>query len=96
MANTGNGARDRAKKGHRLMEASSEYSQISDRKNTDKINPLTQGQELEILQSALVRCKKAGINVSVSPFYGQLQVPTVIVVLPGVDFVDGNLICGKY
>ncbi len=91
MADTGNGGRVQAKKGNHVMAESSQSSTGSGRKRTTKTEPLTPDQALEILQQAVRECLQAGIKAGVSHL-NHAGVQNTIIVLEGVDFVDGNFV----
>lgn len=81
-----------------LMEDDSEACRPSARRSTTKTEKqnrvLDPGRELEILQSALERCRHAGIDLRLSPFYNDGRRSTVIV-LANVMLVDGRLVIIK-
>ena len=85
MENTGNGEKDQAKIGNRLMAENSTSSRKRGKKN------ITKDEHLEILQAAVRRCQDAGIKVRASQFYEQGSVSTIIV-LECVDIVNGNFV----
>lgn len=71
------------------MEERSDYLTSSDSKSTGK--ELPPEQELEILNDAIRRCRKAGIGAKVAPFYDK-GVQSVVVILAGVQICDGRLV----
>jgi hypothetical protein len=48
-------------------------------------------ERLQIIQQALVDLQAVGVPVRVSPLYGATGLYTTVIVLEGVDIVDGNL-----
>lgn len=90
LANTGNGVVVLAKKGNRLMAENSKGSAQPGRRSTSKTKGLTPDQSLEILQAAIHKCRDCGIDIKVSPFFGQ-EGPTVVIILAGVEIHDKYL-----
>lgn len=73
------------------MEASSQSSTASGKRRTTKTAPLTPEQALEILQQAVRECMQAGIKAGVSQLV-HAGAQNTIIVLEGVDFVNGNFV----
>jgi len=79
-----NGAKEAAKSVHADTEVSSATSHRKGKRNIGK------GESLEILQSALAQCVKAGIDCRYTKLYshGRRQ---LAIILDGVQLMDGDL-----
>lgn len=87
LANTGNGGEDPERIGNPVMAENSKSSAPKGKRSTSKTKSLTPDQALEILQAAINKCEECGIDVKVSPFFGQ-EGNTVVVILTGVRIID--------
>lgn len=74
------------------MAANSASSAESGKSNTSKTGNLTPEMALEILATAIIKCREAGIDARMAPFFGNNAGNSVAIILAGVDLVDGRLL----
>jgi len=73
------------------MEDVSPASAQSAGKSTRRISKLTREQALEIVQQSLREYQTAGGRVEVVPQFWYQGEPYVAIIIPGIQYDDGNL-----